>query len=73
MRVERPYAGSYTDEALRLRNLVVLSSRNVGHDLSDFFRARGVPVDADAVAQLAELELTPPATDPTTIRQTPPG
>jgi len=72
VRVERPYAGSYTDEALRLRNLVVLSSRTAGYDLSDFFRAWGMPVDADAVAQLAELELTPPPTDPTTIRQTPP-
>ncbi|MGW1343021.1 M60 family metallopeptidase [Kribbella sp. NPDC002412] len=69
VRVERPYAGSYTDEALRLRNLVVLSSRTAGYDLSDFFRAWGVPVDAEAVAQLAVLDLNPPPTDPTTIRQ----
>ena len=69
VRVERPYASDYTDEALRLRNLVVLCSRTAGHDLSDFFRAWGVPVDSEAVAQLAALQLTPPPTDPTTIRQ----
>ncbi|MGW7680027.1 M60 family metallopeptidase [Kribbella sp. NPDC054772] len=69
VRVERPYASDYTDEAVRLRNLVVLSSRVAGHDLSDFFRAWGVPVDAEAIAQLAALQLTPPAVDPTTIRQ----
>lgn len=69
VRVERPYASDYTDEALRLRNLVVLCSRTAGHDLSDFFRAWGVPVDAEAVAQLVALHLTPPATDPSTIRQ----
>jgi hypothetical protein len=73
VRVERPYAGSYTDEALRLRNLVVLCSRTAGYDLSDFFRAWGVPVDAEAVGQLAALNLTPPPTDPTTIRQAPPS
>ncbi|MDX3003125.1 M60 family metallopeptidase [Kribbella solani] len=69
VRVERPYASDYTDEVLRLRNLVVLCSRTAGHDLSDFFRAWGVPVDADAIAQLAALHLTPPAADPSTIRE----
>ncbi|GAA3131529.1 hypothetical protein JOF29_007603 [Kribbella aluminosa] len=69
VRVERPYAGDYTDEVLRLRNLVVLCSRNAGHDLSDFFRAWGVPVDAEATAQLAARHLTPPTTDPSTIRE----
>jgi hypothetical protein len=69
VRVERPYASDYTDEVLRLRNLVVLSSRTAGHDLSDFFRAWGVPVDAEATAQLAALQLTLPPVDPSTIRQ----
>ncbi|WP_432890855.1 M60 family metallopeptidase [Kribbella sp. CA-245084] len=69
VRVERPYASDYTDEVLRLRNLVVLCSRTAGHDLSDFFRAWGVPVDAEATAQLAALNLTPPPTDPTAIRE----
>jgi hypothetical protein len=69
VRVERPYASDYTDEVLRLRNLVVLSSRTAGHDLSDFFRAWGVPVDAEATAQITALQLTPPPLDPSTIRQ----
>jgi hypothetical protein len=69
VRVERPYAGEYTDEVLRLRNLVVLCSRTAVHDLSDFFRAWGVPVDAEATAQLAALHLTPPTTDPSAIRE----
>jgi hypothetical protein len=69
VRVERPYASDYTDEVLRLRNLVVLCSRTAGYDLSDFFRAWGVPVDAEATAQLAALHLTPPPTDPSTIRE----
>ncbi|MFF0345454.1 M60 family metallopeptidase [Kribbella sp. NPDC004875] len=69
VRVERPYASDYTDEVLRLRNLVVLCSRTAGHDLSDFFRAWGVPVDAEAIAELAALQLTPPTVDPSTIRE----
>ncbi|WP_350277541.1 M60 family metallopeptidase [Kribbella sp. HUAS MG21] len=69
VRVERPYASDYTDEVLRLRNLVVLCSRTAGYDLSDFFRAWGVPVDAEATAQLAALQLTPPPVDPSTIRE----
>ena len=32
-------------------------------------RAWGVPVDAEATAQLTALHLTPPPTDPTTIRE----
>lgn len=71
VRTDRPNAGNYWDETLRLRNLVVWSSKNAGYDLSDFFRAWGVPVDAEATAQLAALGLKPPPVDPTTIRQNP--
>ncbi|TWD82896.1 enhancin-like peptidase M60 family [Kribbella amoyensis] len=73
VRVERPAAGSYTDEALRLRNFVVLTSRTAGYDLRDFFQAWGFPVDAEAISQLDALGLTPPPVDPTTLRQTPPS
>jgi len=69
VRVERPYASDYTDEVLRLRNLVVLSSQTAGYDLSDFFRAWGVPVDAEAIARIGALHLTPPPTDPSAIRE----
>ncbi|AKU15640.1 M60 family metallopeptidase [Luteipulveratus mongoliensis] len=69
VRQEKPAAGTYTDEALRLRNFVVLTSRVVGYDLSDFYRAWGFPVDADATAQLAALGLGTSPIDPTTTTE----
>ncbi|WP_166844184.1 M60 family metallopeptidase [Isoptericola sp. BMS4] len=71
-REERPDAGDWTDPPdLRLRNMVVLTSRTAGYDLSAFYRAWGFPVDAGAVAAIAEAGLTPPPVDPTTVVETP--
>lgn len=68
VRSKQPDAGDYTDEKLRHRNMVVLSSRTAGFDLIDFFTAWGFPVDDKARSEVHKLDLKKPPKDPTKVR-----
>ncbi|MEU4269508.1 M60 family metallopeptidase [Streptomyces sp. NPDC026092] len=67
VREENPQSDP-SETAKRYRNLAVYASRVAGHDLTDFFaHTWAFPLDAEARAALAALQLPTPAVDPATL------
>lgn len=68
VREERPEKGHFSDEVHRLRVFVIYACKAAKADLTDFFRKWGFEVDDIATAAIQAAGLTPPANDPTLIR-----